>query len=184
MFKIFFEVVISPGKGWKTIEFATINQRKVLTNFLLPLLLATSLLTFLGVIRIPGTTMQTALKYFLFNFGVGFMGITFSAYVLAKLSVSFKGDGNVLKSLVLASFSLGVFIILSTLGKVIPSLSLVFGLLSLWSIYIFISGVYPILSIQKQRIAGFSLISLLVITLVFFLVYIFFSFFLKIPINL
>jgi len=184
MFKLFLDIILSPSKAWKAFDLSCVSQKRVLLQFLLPLLGVTSVLTFLGVLRIPGNTFLVALQYLLFSFGSGFLGVAISAYFVAKLSASFKGDGSILNSLVVVSFSLAVFIIMSTLGKVIPSLGLIFGLLGLWGIYIFVAGIKPILSMQGERIAGFSLISLLVITLVFFLVYIVLGLFLKIPVNL
>ncbi|GET21375.1 Yip1 family protein [Prolixibacter denitrificans] len=163
-------LILQPKDEWKNILEENVTMNLVVRNFLLPLLLLSTVASLLGRIiqkvniGLDGNLlMADGLREF-FGF---LLSVYASTYLVNELVKSFGGTKNLRRSANLVIYSSAPSLIISMVTGLIPALYPL-GVLGLYSFYIFYVGI-PVLfeDIPEQKHIGFFITSVLLMILVF-----------------
>ncbi|GET23914.1 Yip1 family protein [Prolixibacter sp. NT017] len=163
-------LILQPKDEWKNILEENVTMNLVVRNFLLPLLLLSTVASLLGRIiqkvniGLDGNLlMADGLREF-FGF---LLSVYASTYLVNELVKSFGGAKNLRRSANLIIYSSAPTLIISMVTGLIPALYPL-GVLGLYSFYIFYVGI-PVLfeDIPEQKHIGFFITSVLLMILVF-----------------
>lgn len=163
-------LILQPKDEWKNILEENVTMNLVVRNFLLPLLLLSTVASLLGRIiqkvniGLDGNLlMADGLREF-FGF---LLSVYASTYLVNELVKSFGGAKNLRRSANLVIYSSAPTLIISMVTGLIPALYPL-GVLGLYSFYIFYVGI-PVLfeDIPEQKHIGFFITSVLLMILVF-----------------
>jgi len=163
-------LILQPKDEWKNILEENVTMNLVVRNFLLPLLLLSTVASLLGRIiqkvniGLDGNLlMADGLREF-FGF---LLSVYASTYLVNELVKSFGGAKNLRRSANLVIYSSAPSLIISMVTGLIPALYPL-GVLGLYSFYLFYVGI-PVLfeDIPEQKHVGFFITSVLLIILVF-----------------
>ena len=163
-------LILQPKEEWKTILDENVTMNLVVRNYLLPLLLMSTLASLVGRIiqkvniGLDGSLLLAdGLREF-FGF---LLAVYASTYLVNELIKSFGGEKNLRRSANLVIYSTTPSLIVSMVTGLIPALYPL-GVLGLYSFYLFFVGI-PILfdDIPEQKHIGFFLTSVLLMIIVF-----------------
>jgi hypothetical protein len=162
-------LILQPKEEWKTIVEENIHMNLVVRDFLLPLLLISTLASLLGRIIQKvnigldwNLLMADGLREF-FGF---LLSVYASTYLINELIKSFGGEKNLRRSANLVIYSTVPSLVVSMITGLVPALYPL-GVLGLYSFYLFYVGIPVVLDIPEQKHIGFFLTSALLMILVF-----------------
>lgn len=163
-------LILQPREEWTSILEENVTMTLVVRNFLLPLLLMSTLASLLGRmiqkvnIGLDGSLLLAdGLREF-FGFLLSVYACT---YLVNELIKSFGGTKNLRRSANLVIYSSVPSLVISMVTGLIPALYPL-GVLGLYSFYLFYVGI-PVLfeDIPEQKHIGFFITSVLLMILVF-----------------
>jgi hypothetical protein len=178
------KIFLMPWIGWEEVKDTKISYTYCLSNILLPVVFAASLITYLGTILHESGDQQLALKYFAFSFGKWSLTIVISSWAINKLIGGFKGKKDLNSSFLVITVSSSIVVILTSLTHLIPSFKSFLIALSALGLLHYYFGIALLLTVPKERIVGFLLISLLIFALNIFVFEIILALVLNFPIHL
>lgn len=166
------ELIINPNSEWGKINDENIPMNQLFRDFLVPILVISSLAAVIGEILEKfsvgldsGALLAEGLREF--------FGFLISAYVciyvVEELVKIFGGEKNIAKTSSLIIYSLVPSVMVSIIVGLVPSLYAlaVFGF---YSFYLFYLGVPVLFKIPEHRMSGFIVSSILVIIVIFFII--------------
>jgi hypothetical protein len=180
LLKIFF----TPWNGWEEAKDIKIPFSFILLNLLLPIILAASIISFMGNILHESGNQNLALKYFAFSFIKWFLTIILSSWTINKLIGGFKGQKDLNSLFLVVTVSASLVVTLLSFAYLVPNLKTTLTFLSLYGLVNFYFGIVFLITLPKERIVGFLLISLLIFALNIFVFEIILAFVLNFPIHL
>lgn len=163
-------LILQPKDEWRNILEENVTMNLVVRNFLLPLLLLSTIASLLGRIiqkvniGLDGSLLLAdGLREF-FGF---LLSVYASTYLVNELVKSFGGVKNLRRSANLVIYSSAPSLIISMVTGLIPALYPL-GVLGLYSFYLFYVGI-PVLfeDMPEQKHIGFFITSVLLMILVF-----------------
>lgn len=155
-------ILLRPGEEWPKIATEETSTRDILTGYIVPLALVGPVAGFIGgqvfgygafgFSYRPG--IISALIMALVSFVLALITFIVLALIADTLSTKFGGERNYFKSFKLVAYSstaawlAGIFALVPALGF--------FGLLGLYSIYLFYSGAGPLLNVPKDKALSYT----------------------------
>jgi len=164
-------ILLSPKTEWQKISTESESPQSLLIKYVIPMALIPAIALFIGygligfdvlVTRISGISWGVEMA--VISFVSSILGYYISTYVIDMLAPNFGSEKNIGKSAQLVGYSYtaswvaGIFFIL-------PSLSIL-GFLGLYGIYLFIVGLPILKKTPEDKMAGYIIVSAIVIIVV------------------
>ncbi len=169
-------LIVNPNEEWEAIRAENEENSQVLTNYVLPLIVAVALASFLGDllfgfnVSFIGTILKIILK-----FGLALLYIYIFAYIMQILAPSFGGNKENPNFVKLSAYMSTPSYLISIITGFFPML-IFLGILNLYSIYLLWTGADKLLDIPETQKTGFVVISILLMIVVYMILYsLFFS---------
>jgi uncharacterized phage infection (PIP) family protein YhgE len=157
-------VIIDPAKAWDIVYAEARPSKFVWFNFTLPLIILISISAFLGSWIFTHSTLNifypilTGLKYFVLITILN----CFSAFIFREINKSLDLDNDYTVSFKIITYSLAPLSLCLIISLVFESLIFV-NILSLYGIYIFLTGVKKMLNPSERKTILMLLVTILLI---------------------
>jgi hypothetical protein len=162
-------MLMSPATEWQVIAGETTDIQTLYTSYIMPLAAIPPLAGLIGrAILFPRMSFGTALIGAIVFYVLSLIAVYVVAWIAAKLAPMFGGTDNVDSGLKLVAYSStarwvgGIF-------RIIPPLGILSLLASLYGIYLFYTGITPIMNVPAGRAVPY-LLALIVATILVFIV--------------
>lgn len=174
-------IITKPVEEWQIINSEKPDIKQVITSYVLPLVIISSICTILGYALIGDNTYYGLIGVvnksgWLFGIREGIISIIssvaavfVSALIINALAASFKSEQNFGKSFHLVSYSFTPLWI-GGLLSIVPSISWIGALIGFYGLYLMYLGMMPLMKTPKDQTAGYLIISILVTILSYFLI--------------
>lgn len=155
-------IILKPNEEWPKIAAEEKSSREILTGYIIPLALVAPIAGFiggqlfgygaLGLTYRPG--IVSALILAVVTFVLALITFLFLSLIADALSPKFGGERSYLRSFKLVAYAstaawlAGIFALVPALGF--------FGLLGLYSIYLFYTGTGPMLNVPKDKALAYT----------------------------
>lgn len=159
--------LLSPKSEWQTIKSESDTKKIVLRKYAVPLILFMTICSMAGSIFFAGDVLGSRFWYMVIKaagiFVFSYLGLYISALIINEVTVSFNVRKDLDTTFKLLIYSSTATFLVSALVLLWPPLQLlsVFGF---YSLYLYWFGSTIILDIQKDDKLGFVVVSALIIT--------------------
>ncbi len=173
-------IILSPNSEWPVVASEPTNVGALYTGYIMPMSAIPPICALIGLSLFLGRMgFGFGLLGAFVAWALGLVGIYIVALVAQWLAPKFGGSGDRLAALKLVAYSHtaawvgGIFML-------IPFLGILTFLMSLYGLYLFYSGVTPVMSVPKERAVTYTGALVLCVIVVFFLI----SFILRVLLGL
>lgn len=163
-------IIMQPKQEWQVIDAEPATVGGLYTGYAIPLSLVPAIASFLGMIlfgiSVPflGTIhvpIGTALGSVATSFVAGLIGLYILALVIDALAPSFSGTKNMISALKVAAYSYTAAWVFGILA-IIPALSIIGGLLGLYSLYLLYTGLPVLMKSPPEKAFGYTVVVIIV----------------------
>ncbi len=165
-------IILTPKTEWEKVAAETPNVPGILTGYVLPLALVPTIASLIGFgfVGVAGTaSLATGLARAIQEIIVAFLAVYVGAYVIAFLAPNFSSDKDLGRAVQLVAYSFtpawvaGIF-------YVIPGLTLLVLLGSLYGLYILYIGIAPMMKTPQDKVGGYFVLSLIAMIIVYLVI--------------
>ncbi len=163
-------IITKPVDEWQIIKTETDDKKEVVLNYALPLLYIIAILSLIGglvKIFLLGNNLPQVFINALYEFVKYFVSMFFPAILINELASSFGSKKDINAAFKLVVYSFTAFYFSAILSELIPKLSDLFKIFGLYSIYLFWTGLTPIMGTPENKKLGYTVVSLLIIIVTF-----------------
>lgn len=160
-------IILTPKDEWPVIAAETTTQGDILKGYVLPLAAIGPVAGFIGgqlfgygafgISFRPG--LIAGLSSAIISYALGILGIFILAFIANVLAPKFGGTENKLNAFKLVAYGATASWLAGIFG-LIPSLGF-FGLLGLYSIYLFYTGAGPLMNVPQDKAVGYVAVTIL-----------------------
>ena len=170
-------ILVSPNTEWTVIASESESVRSVFLRYVVPLAAIGPICGFIGgqvfginafIVRFH-PSLLSGLSTAITSYVLGLVGMFLVAWVANFLADKFGGQPNYDRAFRLCAYAYtagwlaGVF-------NILPSLSILVLLASLYGIYLFYLGVTPMMAVPKDKAAGYTAVTIIGVIVVYLLV--------------
>jgi hypothetical protein len=169
-------IVLKPAEEWPKIAAETDSQADVLKNYVLPLaaigpvagLIGSQVFGYGALFVSYRPSIVSSLVTALLSFVLTIVGVFVLAAIADWLAPKFEGQSNKQNAFRLVAYG-GTAAWLAGIFSLVPMLA-VFGLLGLYSIYLFYTGVGPMMAVPEARRIAYTVVTFLAAAVIYWLV--------------
>ena len=163
-------IVFSPKSEWQMINSEQTTVKAIIFNYVAVLAVIPAVATVIGMAFVGVSFMQTVTRYpvfisllwGVFSYIFSIVAVMVSAAIINALAPAFESAKDYLKALKVVSYAYTPAWIAGALN-VIPSLSWLMLIMSLYSIYLIYLGLSPIMGTSQNKALGYTVASIIVI---------------------
>lgn len=162
-------IIIKPDDEWQVIKGEGTIKNEVIVNYAVPLLVLVAIASFIGssITKLHlGNSFLSVLVSVVIVFIIQFIVMYLSAIIINELAPSFGSKKDINAAFKLVVYASTASYVASMLGGLIPALSVLFSILSLYSVYLLWTGVTPIMETPENKKVGYVIVSFLVIIVI------------------
>ena len=160
-------IVLKPVEEWPKIATETDSQGDILRNYVLPLaaigpvagLIGSQIFGYGALFVSYRPSLMSSLVTTLLSFVLTIVGVFVLAAIADWLAPKFEGQSNKANAFKLVAYG-GTAAWLAGIFSLIPMLA-VFGLLGLYSLYLFYTGVGPMMAVPEAKRVGYTVVTFL-----------------------
>lgn len=169
-------IILKPVEEWPKIAAETDSQSEILKNYVLPLAAIGPIASLIGS-QIFGygalfvsyrPSIVSSLVTALLSFVLTIVGVFVLAAIADWLAPKFEGQSNKANAFKLVAYG-GTAAWLAGIFSLVPMLA-VFGLLGLYSIYLFYTGVGPMMAVPEAKRIAYTLVTFLAAAVLYWIV--------------
>lgn len=165
-------IITTPKTEWEVISNEEPNIQQILVGYVFPLALIPTIATIIGwgVVGILGYTSFTyGIAMGLVQLINAFLSVVIAGFVIDALAGSFGSTKNLGRAVQLVAYSMTPIWIAGILN-ILPSISWLAFLLSLYSIALLYQGITPLMKTPEDKKAVYMIISIVVIIAVYWII--------------
>lgn len=171
----FRNIVFSPSTEWDIIKSEKHDIQKILTTYLIPIIITIGIADLLGGLIFQSFYSLTfRVLSAIITMIIPFSSILLSSYLISLLSPSFGAKSDLTSSIKLVTYSYSIQLLLSILINLLPFFS-VLGILGLYFIFIIWQGVVPLMEVAEEKKVSFVILAVLIIIIISLLISFVFS---------
>jgi len=163
-------IVFSPKSEWQGINSEQTTVKDIIVSYVAVLAIIPAVASFIGLAVVGVSFMQTVTRYpvfisllwGVFSYIFSIVAVMVSAAIINALAPAFESAKDYLKALKVVSYAYTPAWIAGALN-VIPSLSWLMLIMSLYSIYLIYLGLSPIMGTSQNKALGYTVASIIVI---------------------
>lgn len=159
-------IIAKPVDEWQIIKTETDDKKEVILNYALPLMVLIAIASLVGssITKLSlGFSFLSVLVTAIIVFVVQLLVMVLSAYIINELAPSFGSKKNINAAFKLVIYSSTASYVASILSGLIPMLSVLFAIFGLYSIYLFWTGLTPMMETPENKKVGYIIVSFLII---------------------
>lgn len=165
-------ILTKPKEEWLVIDQESTPVSQLVTSYLIPLALIPAVAAFIkygfiGFGPYIGASLTLGIKYALVSFVSTVGGVYLSAFVIDALSTTFGSTKDFRQAMQLVVYSYTPMLI-AGIFKIIPGLGFL-GIVGLYGLYLLYLGIAPLMKTPQDKVAGYFVLSLVVIIVIYFL---------------
>jgi hypothetical protein len=172
-------IVLKPVDEWQKIATETDSQADILRNYVIPLaaigpvagLIGSQVFGYGALFVSYRPSIVSSLVTALLSFGLTLVGVFVLAAIADWLAPKFEGQSNKLNAFRLVAYG-GTAAWLAGIFSLVPMLA-VFGLLGLYSIYLFYTGVGPMMAVPEAKRIGYTVVTFVAAAVLYWIVALF-----------
>jgi len=170
-------ILIQPKSEWEVIAGESPNPTTILTGYVIPLAFIPAVAMFIGYYFIGISVPFTGLAFRGFSWGLGYAlqsfiltiaAVYITAFVVSLLAPSFGSRKDLGRAMQLVAYSYTPAWIAGILN-IIPMLSILVGLISLYGIYLMYLGMPHTMETPKDKVVVYMIVSAIVLIVVYFI---------------
>jgi hypothetical protein len=169
-------IILKPNDEWPKIEAETDSQSDILKSYVLPLaaigpiagLIGGQLFGYGAMFVSFKPSLTSGLVTALLSFALTIVGVYVLATIADWLAPKFEGQSNKLGAFKLVAYG-GTAAWLAGIFSLIPMLA-VFGLLGLYSLYLFYTGVGPMMAVPEAKRIAYTVVTFLAAAVLYWIV--------------
>ncbi len=169
-------ILVTPKTEWEVINGESATPMSLLTSYVVPMALIGAIASFIGYgfvgmnmfgIKIGGINwgIAEAVTGFVTSIVVFFI----CSYVIDALAPSFSSEKDINKSAQLVAYASTASYV-AAIFKIIPSLGILFILLSLYNIYLFYVGLTPLKKTPEDKKIVYMIVSAVVVVIAYLII--------------
>lgn len=166
-------IIFSPKSEWQVINSEQTTVKAVIFNYVAVLAVIPAVAAVVGMAVVGVSFMHTVTRYpvfislvwGVFSYIFGIAAVMISAAIINALAPTFESAKDYLKALKVVSYAYTPAWIAGALN-VIPALSWLMLIMSLYSIYLLYLGLSPIMGTSQNKALGYTVASIIVIIVV------------------
>ncbi|OFX24774.1 MAG: hypothetical protein A2033_03855 [Bacteroidetes bacterium GWA2_31_9] len=171
----FRNIIFSPSTEWDIIKSEKHDIQKILTTYLIPIIITIGIADLLGGLIFQSFYSLTfRMLSTIITMIIPFSSILLSSYFISLLSPSFGAKSDLTSSIKLVTYSYSIQLLLSILINLLPFFSAL-GILGLYFIFIIWQGVVPLMEVAEEKKVSFVILSVLIIIIISLLISFVFS---------
>jgi hypothetical protein len=171
------DISLKPKDTWQVIKSEPATIKDLYTSYAVPLAAITPIASFIGfsLIGFSMLTMRyrvpfvTGLSHAIVSYALSLVGIYVVAQIIDALAPSFGSQKNLINAMKVAVYSYTPSWVAGVL-LIIPALSPITVLVSLYSLYILYLGLPELMETPQDKAMGYFVVSIVVSVLVFIIV--------------
>jgi hypothetical protein len=170
-------ILLTPAKEWEVIKGENLTIVDMFTKYAMILAAIPAIAGFIGysvigisygfgTFRVPiGTSLVWAILQYILSLG----GVFLIAFIMDALAPTFGGTKNLTDAVKIVVFSYtatwvaGIF-------NIIPSLGILVGLASLYSLFLMYMGMQKIKDVPKDKMVGYFVVTIIAAIVVYFVI--------------
>lgn len=159
-------IIVKPDDEWQVIKSETTDKKEVILNYALPLIVLIAIASLIGssITKLHiGISFPSVLISSVVVFIIQFTAMYLSAVIINELAPSFGSKKDINAAFKLVIYASTASYVASMLGGLIPVLSVLFSILGLYSIYLFWTGITPMMETPENKKVGYIIVSCLII---------------------
>ena len=159
-------IIVKPDDEWQVIKGETTSKNEVIINYAVPLLVLIAIASLIGssITKLHlGISFTSVLVSVVIVFIIQFTAMYLSAIIINELAPSFGSKKDINAAFKLVVYASTASYVASILGGLIPVLSVLFSILGLYSIYLFWTGITPMMETPDNKKVGYILVWFLII---------------------
>lgn len=169
-------IILKPNEEWPKIAAETKSQSEILTAYVLPLVAIGPVATLIGS-QVFGygafgfsyrPSLMSSLTTAIVSFVLGIVGVFILTFIADFLAPKFDGQQNRHNAFKLVAYGATAAWVAGIFG-IIPSLAF-FGLLGLYSIYLFYTGSSVLMSVPEAKRGSYTAVTFICAILLYFVV--------------
>lgn len=157
-------IVLSPKREWEGIKTEDESNANIILRYALPFLILAAIAKFIGYYR-SYLSINYIISSSILELVIGIVALVISAIVINQLANSFGSKPNLNSAFKLVVYSYTPTFLASIIANVSIYLAWV-GLLGLYSVYIFWSGISTMMETPEDKKIGYVVVSALIIIII------------------
>lgn len=170
-------IILNPKNEWNTIQQEKQGNTELLTSYLIPLVIIPIAASFIGYGLIGRNlaffghvgSLSLGIRYAIMMLLNMLVGIYLTAFVIDLLAPSFGATKNFNNALRLVVYSYTPTLV-AGIFYVLPSLSILVMLASLYGLYILYFGIKPMMKAPDDKVTVYFIVSIVVLIAVYFVI--------------
>ncbi|MDR2584876.1 MAG: YIP1 family protein [Prevotellaceae bacterium] len=169
------QILISPKTEWPVIDGENDKHISVLTKYVLLLAAIPAIAAFIGygligykVLGFHFVSMSFGVKQAIVQYITMVGGVYITAFVVDLLAPNFGSQKNFDKAFSLVAYAYTPAFI-GGIFNILPSLSLIAGLASLYSLFLLYVGIAPMMKAPAEKNTGYFVVSLIAVIVAYFI---------------
>jgi hypothetical protein len=171
------DITLKPKETWPVIKEEPATIRELYTNYVIPLSVIPPLASFLGFSLIGISMLNftyrvpffTGLSHAVVSYVLSLVGIYVVAQIIDALAPNFGSQKNLIKAFKVAVYSYTPSWV-AGIVLIIPALSPLALLVSLYSLYLFYLGLPELMETPRDKVMGYFVVTLVVSVVVFIVI--------------
>lgn len=163
--------ILQPLEAWETVKDDSTTAQQHFVNYILPLVIISSVATFLGHSLIGYGIVSPSFSWGLSEAVTTFVSliaaIYVSGFIIQKLATSFGTQVTFDKAVKLVGFSYTP-VLLAGILNIVPALGILVLLAGLYSLYLLYTGFKPMTNVSEDKSLNYFIVSIIVIIAVYF----------------
>lgn len=171
LFNLVKKFILQPVEAWELVKDDSATAKQHLVNYILPLVIISSIATFLGHSFIGYGIVRPSFSWGLSEAVTTFVlliaAIYVSGFIIQKLAPSFGTQVTFDKTIKLVGFSYTPVLVAGILN-IFPALGILVALAGLYSLYVLYTGFKPMTGVSEDKSLNYFIVSIIVIIAVYF----------------
>jgi hypothetical protein len=170
-------ILLTPAKEWDVIKAEQLTIMDMFTKYAMILAAIPAIAGFIGysvigisfgfgTFRVPiGTSLVWAILQYILSLG----GVFLIAFIMDALAPTFGSTKNLIAAVKIVVFSYTATWVAGILN-IIPSLGILVGLASLYSLFLMYMGMQKIKEVPKDKMVGYFVVTIIAAVVVYFVI--------------
>ena len=163
-------MIMSPAREWPVVAGESATVGGLYQGYIIPLSAIPPIATFIGSLLFRHVGFGGAILLAVVSYVLGLIGVYVVSFIAAKLAPMFGGNDDQIAGLKLVAFGStaswvgGIF-------HIIPALGVLSLLAAIYGIYIFYTGVTPVMNVPSGRVIGYIIALIVAVIIVYIVIF-------------
>jgi len=162
-------MILAPAAEWPVVAGESTSTAALYQGYIMPLAAIPALAALIGAVAFFHVGFGTALVLAVASYILSLIGVYVIAWIASTLASMFGATGHFESALKLVAYGSTAHW-LGGIFHIIPALGILSLLADIYGIYLFYTGVTPVMNIPRERVVGYLVALVVAVIVVFILI--------------